>query len=192
MAIDPLGCAWFLLIAFVLAGVAQTMWFRHPVSRAFAIPIDGGRTIGGRRVFGDNKTWRGFVVMVPAAACAFWVLSLVTGAARGGTGLWPLTAVQYALLGAWAGAGFMAGELPNSFLKRRLGIAPGEPAGSMRSTLLHFLLDRIDSGIGMLGALALVVPVAWQTWAAVLLVGPAIHWSFSLLMFRLGVKARAA
>ena len=31
-------------------------------------PIDGGLELGGRRLFGDNKTWRGVVVVVPASA----------------------------------------------------------------------------------------------------------------------------
>jgi CDP-2,3-bis-(O-geranylgeranyl)-sn-glycerol synthase len=185
MAPDAVTCAIFLLLAFTLAGFAQTAWFRHPWSRACAAPIDGGLTLRGRRLFGDNKTLRGFVVMVPAAAAAFALLSTVMR-------VWPLSMPQYALLGAWAGLGFMAGELPNSFVKRQLDIAPGHAAGSVVATAMHFLIDRIDSGIGMLAALAVVVPVPWQTWAIVLLVGPAIHWSFSLLMFRLGVKARAA
>jgi hypothetical protein len=34
--------------------------------------------------------------------------------------------------------------------------------------------------------------VPWLTWAYVLLVGPLVHWSFSVVMFRLGLKQRAA
>jgi CDP-2,3-bis-(O-geranylgeranyl)-sn-glycerol synthase len=163
-----------LLAAFTLAGAAQTAWFASPVSRAFAWPLDGGATFRGRRIFGANKTTRGLVVMVPAAAAAFVLMG------------------SSALLGAIAGAGFMAGELPNSFVKRQLDIAPGAaPSGSL-AIAVQFLFDRLDSGIGMLLALSLVVPVAWQTWAVVLIVGPFIHWSFSLVMFRLGLKARAA
>jgi hypothetical protein len=44
----------------------------------------------------------------------------------------------------------------------------------------------------MLAAVSLVVPTPWTTWAVVLLVGPAIHWSFSVVMFRLGIKPRPA
>ena len=35
------------------------------------------------------------------------------------------TSPGYAALGAWAGLGFMLGELPNSFVKRQLDVAPG-------------------------------------------------------------------
>ena len=46
-------------------GSAQTWWFKSPRSARFALPLDGGRTFRGRRLFGSNKTWKGFVVMVP-------------------------------------------------------------------------------------------------------------------------------
>src|SRR5688572_3739635 len=105
---DPIACGAFLLLAFVMAGVAQTAWFRMPHSAWLAIPLDGGRTWRGRRVFGANKTLRGFVVMVPASAAAFVVLASTIDAAS--AGLWPLSERAYAALGAWAAIGFMAGE----------------------------------------------------------------------------------
>ena len=189
--VDPFAAALFLLMAFTLAGAAQTAWFATAVSRRFAVPLDGGLAFRGRRILGDNKTARGFVVMVPAAAAAFTMLAaLAADATR--TRLWPLPLPSYALLGAWAGFGFMAGELPNSFVKRQLGIAPGAAARNGAAAIVHFALDRLDSGLGMLAALSLVVEVPWLTWLYVLLIGVFIHWSFSLLMFRLGVKQRAA
>ena len=189
--IDPVACGCFLLLAFVLAGIAQTAWFASPASALFMQPVDGGLTLRGRRLLGDNKTLRGFVVMVPAAAAAFAVLAMLAGDPET-LGLWPLSVPAYLLAGAVAGFGFMAGELPNSFLKRQLGIRPGEAARTRAAAAFHFTVDRLDSGVGMLLALALVVPVSWSTVATVLTVGPFIHWTFSLLMFRLGVKARAA
>ena len=32
--------------------------------KALKRPLDCGATIGGRRIFGDNKTWRGAIFMV--------------------------------------------------------------------------------------------------------------------------------
>lgn len=189
--LDPLVCAFFLLAAFTLAGIAQTAWFASPVSRAFARPLDGGRMLRGRRLLGANKTMRGFVVMVPAAGAAFALLAAASGdPAR--AGLWVLPTAGYALLGAWAGFGFMAGELPNSFVKRQMNILPGDAPEGRLSTALQFMVDRLDSGIGMLAALSLVVPTPAMVWVYVLVIGPAIHWSFSLVLFRLGLKQRAA
>ena len=189
--LDPLACALFLLAAFTLSGVAQTAWFAAPMSRAFAVPLDGGLRVRGRRLFGDNKTTRGFVIMVPATAGAFALLAALAGD-RMAVGLWDLPTPTYAFLGAWAAMGFMAGELPNSFMKRQLDISPGEAPRSFTWTAVQFVGDRLDSGLGMLAAISLVVPTSLGTWGYVLLIGPAIHWSFSFALFRLGLKRRAA
>jgi CDP-diglyceride synthetase len=188
--LDPVACATFLLAAFVLAGVAQTAWFKSPHSRAFAWPIDGGLTLRGRRLFGMNKTVRGFVVMIPAAAAAFTVLRWLIDPAA--IGLWVLPPSGYTALGAWAAMGFMAGELPNSFVKRQLGIEPGRGASRPAARWLQFAADRLDSGVGMLAAVSLVASTPWRTWLYVLLAGAVLHWGFSALMFHLGLKPRAA
>lgn len=188
---DPTACGVFLILAFVLAGFAQTAWFRWPLSMAFAAPLDGRCTVRGRRVFGENKTLRGFVVMIPAAAGAFAVLASIAGANRARF-LWPLPVGDYMALGAWAGAGFMLGELPNSFVKRQLGISPGSSPRSRVGAVVQFAIDRLDSAVGMLAALSTVVPVPAVTWATVLFLGPPLHWGFSVLLFRLGLKARPA
>ena len=193
MTVSPIACGVFLLVALTLAGCAQTAWFTTSWSRAIALPLDGGLTWRGRRLFGANKTLRGFVVMVPATALAFAGLTTTLGGGQPETaGLWMLSVRQYAWLGAWAGLGFMAGELPNSFLKRQLGIEPGEAVTRPVAQAIQFAGDRLDSGIGMLTVVSLVVPTPWTTWAMVLIVGPFIHWAFSAAMFGLGIKARAA
>jgi hypothetical protein len=96
------------------------------------------------------------------------------------------------LAGAVAGFGFMGGELPNSFVKRQLDIAPGDATRGLFASACQFAVDRVDSGIGMLLALSLMVAVPWRTAALVLIVGPFIHWTFSVVMFRLGLKPRPA
>jgi CDP-2,3-bis-(O-geranylgeranyl)-sn-glycerol synthase len=185
------ACAWFLLAAFVLAGMAQTAWFKAPLSRRFSRPIDAGATFRGRRVFGEHKTLRGFVVMIPAAAVSFVALAAAVGDPAA-AGLWPLTLAGYAGLGACAGFGFMAGELPNSFVKRQLGIRPGACPGRPAAAAAQFVADRIDSGLGMLFALNAIVTVPAVTWLLALAIGPSIHWAFSVLMFHLGLKTRPA
>jgi hypothetical protein len=187
--LDPAACALFLIAAFSLAGTCQAFWLASPISRWFDLPIDGGRTWRGRRIFGANKTLRGFMVMVPAAAVSFAFLAAAWPSA-GLDRLWPLSGAEYAALGAWAGFGFMAGELPNSFLKRQLGVPPGAAAhGRYRGPLLAGI-DRCDSVIGAMCFLAVAVPVPLLTVALVALLGPALHGVFSAAVFHLGGKAR--
>ena len=191
---DPLHCGLFLIAAFVLAGVLQSLWLRSRVSQVLAIPLDGGRTFRGRPILGENKTLRGFVVMIPAAALAFVTVAIVVSLSRGvpPATLWQLTPAGFAALGAWAGFGFMAGELPNSFVKRRFGILPGQAPASGLTAAICFTIDRTDSIVGMLAALTVAVPTPWTTWVLVLILGPLIHWLFSWWLFRLGVKRRPA
>jgi hypothetical protein len=44
----------------------------------------------------------------------------------------------------------------------------------------------------MLLAVSLTATTPFLTWPIVLLIGPSIHWMFSVVMFQLGLKARAA
>lgn len=191
---EPFACATAIIAAMSFAGVLHTAWMRSPWSRRFAIPLDGGRAWRGVRIFGDNKTLRGFMVMVPAAGVAFMSLGALRGVAPGwlDRGLWDLGMGQFFLLGCWAGFWFMAGELPNSFFKRRRGIMPGGVAahGALRSICL--VMDRIDSILALLIALTLVVPVDALTWMWVLILGPAVHLAFSAALYLGGVKPRIA
>ena len=194
MTPDPFACALFLAAAFVLAGLAHSAWLRTAASRRLLVPLDGGARFRGRRVFGENKTVRGFVVIVPAAAAAFAFLhtSIARMAPSIAGDLWRLDTAGYAALGSLAGMGFMLGELPNSFVKRQLDVAPGMAPPGRAAAVLTFVVDRTDSIVGMLIVLSLAVPTSWTTWLYVLLIGPGIHLAFSALLHRLGVKARLA
>jgi len=188
--LDPAGCAMFLVTSFAIAGCAQSAWLGSAASRRYGWPIDGGVTFRGRRLLGNNKTVRGFLVMPLATGLSFLLISLATTGRV--PGLWPLRPREYAALGLLAGAGFMAGELPNSFVKRQLGIAPGAPANGLFLRPAFFLVDRLDSALGALVALALAVHIPPLTVLYVLTVGPVLHGAFSVIVFRLGGKERAA
>lgn len=189
----PILCSAFVFLAFVLAGIAQTLWLRCEFSKRFTWPLDGGRTYRMRRIFGENKTWRGFVVMIPATGLSFLIVHLIFEQ-LGSTSdqLWPLSPGAFVLLGGWAGFGFMLGELPNSFLKRQWDIGPGSAPPNPVARTICFTIDQVDSIVGGLIALWLVVPVPILSWIYILVIGAAIHWAFNLVFMLLGLKARAA
>ncbi len=167
---------WFAVPA-VLGGVSHMVVVKKDLFRVLKVPLDAGATFRGRRIFGDNKTWRGAVYMVVAstlaglaqAPLAGWAeaagLDLV-GYARVGARVGLGAAGGYALIGLLEGVGYVLGELPNSFLKRRLDIVPGKTgAGALGA--LFFLLDQADSVLGFF-------LVAWVVWVPPLRVAVAI------------------
>ena len=195
---DPWLCAGSVALAFVVAGAIQAKWLYSRMARRFGMPLDGGRTFCGQRIFGDNKTWRGFVVMMPATGVAFFLMGLIhrrlqfdieTGMIDG---LWQLDLWQYGLLGCWSGFGFMLAELPNSFLKRQLKLNPGESPQQPWAHTLCFILDQIDSVVGALLAISMFVAVPVMTWFVLLVAGTLIHWLFNVVLFFVGAKKRAA
>ena len=193
IAPESIACSLLLTLALVLAGVAHVAWMGSRWSRPLSIPLDGGFHLRGRPVFGAHKTLRGFVVLPPAAAASMALVhaawpSIAPGLPRP----WELGAQAYAGLGWIAGLGFMLGELPNSFLKRRLDIEPGRAARGRGAAVLFAVLDRTDSILGMLVALALLIPIPAWTWVHLFVLGPLIHLGFSALLYVLGVKARLA
>jgi CDP-diglyceride synthetase len=149
-------------------------------------PLDGGATIRGRRVFGDNKTWRGAILMVAGPALAALALTR-----------WPAfrdalpDAVADApplLWGALVGLGVVVGELPNSFLKRRLGIAPGTQRRGGAGIVL-IVLDQADlvPGVWLCVAPVYVLPVltALVAFAAV----TAVHLLINVIGYAIGARS---
>jgi hypothetical protein len=128
------------------APVLHAPVLRLDLLRALKVPLDGGRTLRGRRVLGDNKTLRGALLM--SAGCVGAALAL----SRLG---WYRDRLPEPLrdrplvLGLAVAAGTVGGELPNSLLKRQLGVQPGAAGG-----LAFFVLDQGDLVLGIALALA--------------------------------------
>lgn len=189
---DPLNCALFLVSALSIAGLFHAAWLRSSWSKPFTYPIDFGVTFRGKRLLGGNKQWRGLMAMPVAGAVVFAALARVRDALPAwlDAGMWTLTVWEYAWVGSIAGLAFMVAELPNSFLKRRLNVPPGAAPRAPVLAALCFLLDRMDSVLGVLVALSFLVPVPAATWLWSLLLGGFMHWLFSVLLYTLKLKAR--
>jgi uncharacterized membrane protein YedE/YeeE len=148
-------------------------------------PLDGGATIGGRRILGDNKTWRGALFMIAGPALAAVALAR-----------WPVyrdalpDAVADApplLWGALVGIGIVVGELPNSFFKRRLDITPGTqrrtPAG-----LALIVFDQADLVPGVWLCLAPVYVLEPATVAVALVAVTVVHLLINVIGYAIGAR----
>jgi CDP-archaeol synthase len=123
-------------------------------------PIDRGRKFRGKRIFGENKTYRGLAVVSLGTAIGFAFQSLLLHRI---TSIRGLELFEYAFfksvaLGVAIGAAAMLSELPNSFIKRQFEIAPGTAAKGWKS-VIFYVYDQIDFLLGAWLVLAIVVPV---------------------------------
>jgi hypothetical protein len=149
-------------------------------------PLDCGATIGGRRLFGDNKTWRGAIFMVAGPVLAAVALTR-----------WPAfrdalpDAVADAsplLWGGLVGLGVVVGELPNSFLKRRLGIAPGARRRGAGGIAL-IVLDQADLVPGVWLCLAPVHVLPLATAAVAFAAVTAVHLAVNVIGYAIGARS---
>ena len=154
-----------------------------------ALPIDGGAVFRGRRVFGDNKTWRGAVVTIVAVTASAWALAGLDDCCIDLPTLVPFAELHPVAWGCLLGTGYIAGELPNSFAKRQLDIGPGE-SGRGFVGRVFWVVDQLDSLAGML---LFVFPV-WhpQIGLLLLLVGIMLvaHPFAAWVMMEFGLKKR--
>jgi CDP-2,3-bis-(O-geranylgeranyl)-sn-glycerol synthase len=128
-----------LIVASMFAGIVM----RFDLLPSLRRPIDAGRTFHGRRLLGDHKTWRGVVIAVIGCSVAVAVQKYALSTHAGAIALVEYRGVNVALFGAAMGAGAMLGELPNSFVKRQLGIESGK-TGRGLARGLFYLWDQVD------------------------------------------------
>jgi hypothetical protein len=159
--------------------------------RSLARPIDAGLRLRGTRLLGDNKTYRGVAVVAlgTAAGVALQVVLHHVGVAPN------VEVLDYSgpgviALGLGLGAAAMLSELPNSLLKRQLGIAPGAAGGGLRG-VLFYVLDQVDMlvGVWVLLGLAIGITAARVLWSVVFLF--IAHQVLTVVGYRLGMRATA-
>jgi hypothetical protein len=177
----------YLALPVMMAAAVHIVAIRFDMFKRLKVPIDFGWTLRGRRVFGNNKTWRGALIMilVPSAAMALQQRLRLPGLELfdyGGVNAW--------LCGGLLGLGFVLAELPNSFLKRRFNVAPGKQAEGP-TYWLFTLLDQVDSVAGCLLLLAIVWLPPLEVVATALVLCSLVHFAFNLVFVWLGLKGRA-
>lgn len=138
-----------------------------PVLAGGGFPLDFGKNfLDGRRLFGKNKTFRGFFAGLAAGTAAGLAESVVFG--------YPL------LFGLAVSAGALLGDLAGAFLKRRLNIPPGG---------LLPVVDQVDFTVGAI-LLSLLVPfgLSWELVVTVLILTPPVHLLTNFAAYKLGLK----
>jgi hypothetical protein len=157
---------------------------RHDLLPGLARPLDMGATLRGRRVLGDNKTLRGALVMSAGTLVATLGLSRL---AAFRSRLPAELSDRPAAYGALLGASVVLGELPNSFLKRQLEIAPGARRGSPVGVALA-LFDQADFVLFARLALAPLWRMSARELAEAFTVVCAVHGAVNVVGYAIGAR----
>jgi hypothetical protein len=181
--------ATWLVLPVVVSGIGHVAVLKTNLLRSLAVPIDNGARWRGRPVFGANKTWRGVVLMTGLTALASGTQAALVRRNRWTSGLNVLQSarVNSWLTGALCGLTYCLAELPNSFVKRQLGIAPG--ARGTRASRLQYVVDQADSVAGCLLALRLLYRAAASELLTAFALGLTIHIGVDQLIYAIGIKS---
>jgi CDP-2,3-bis-(O-geranylgeranyl)-sn-glycerol synthase len=175
----------FALWFFIPAGVANSAPVfanKVPLLKKLGMPIDGGRTFRGKRIFGNHKTFRGFLVGVIAAVAVSGLQMILYSNFD-----WAKTVsrnIDYSdpiilLVGALLGFGALAGDAFESFVKRQLSIESGKS---------WFPFDQIDYIIGALIFSAPLITLNTNEYITIFVVWFLIHPVATLIGWMLKLK----
>jgi CDP-2,3-bis-(O-geranylgeranyl)-sn-glycerol synthase len=154
--------------------IVEALKFIFPAYCANGAPVLGGggkpidlerNFFDGKRIFGANKTFRGFFFGLAIGVAVGVMDCLLFG--------YPWLFAVLTPLGA------LIGDLTGAFLKRRLDIKPGG---------LLPVVDQIDFVVGALVFSLPLMIVSWQLALAVLLITPPIHLFTNSLAYKLKLK----
>jgi CDP-2,3-bis-(O-geranylgeranyl)-sn-glycerol synthase len=138
-----------------------------PVVTGGGCPIDYGKKLhDGKPIFGKNKTIRGFFSGLIIGTTVGLVESIIFG--------YPV------IFGLLLSLGALFGDLTGAFIKRRLGIAPGD------------LLPVVDQVDFILGAILFSLPIysrfSLELIVVVLIITPPIHLLTNFVAYKLNLK----
>lgn len=143
-AILPAAQALYLFSPLLVSVCLSALVHRYDLWASWKVPIDAGKKLGGRRLFGDSKTWRGVAIAVVGCVATVALQKHLLVDVTRAVAVLDYARVSPLLFGTVLGTSAMAGELPNSFLKRRLGIEPGRTARQPLLRAAFWVWDQVD------------------------------------------------
>jgi len=168
-----------------LAAIAHMFVVKSNFLPALTYPLDFNLTYRNKRIFGNNKTFRGLVAMaflsVPAAYLLYWLTQHVPSVSK--YNIIQFEQYHWALIGLIIGLAYVVAELPNSFVKRQQQITEGS-----RGNLLNIMVDQVDSPIGCMLALLPFAHITSQFFVAGIAFYLLLHMSINFLLYILKVR----
>jgi hypothetical protein len=181
------------ILPLTISGILNMVFTKTQFYQKHKSPIDGGRVLkDGKRIFGDNKTWIGFVSMVLISTCVHAASGIVVDIFYISDyndlyAVYNNTILYNSFVGFIFGTIYMVSELPNSFIKRRLGIEAGKTDKGIKG-LVFFIIDQIDSLVGV--ALLIFLLSNITLWKSVwyIALGAITHITVNLVLYLLKLR----
>lgn len=173
----------YLFLPVYAANMAPVVANRFGILKFAAAPIDGGRTLKGKPVFGANKTFRGFLVAVLAGIIVSYIQYYLwqKNNVLLGSDIFPYEKINFAIWGFLLSFGALLGDLIKSFIKRRFNIAPGE---------MWFPWDQLDMVIGALVFASIVFVFPLGATGVVLVLTPILALIVNYCSYKMGLKEK--
>lgn len=169
----------------ILAAIFHMIVVRYNWASTLTYPLDHKLMFRSHRIFGENKTYRGVVVMVSASIVLSYFYAFLVNKFSSLEALNLLNFEQYSPLfyGIIYGLGYVIGELPNSFAKRQLGVTEGKS-----SSFLQRMIDQLDSVIVILLLLIAFSNFTWRHfWIGIVFYG-LLHLAINYLLYLLKLR----
>lgn len=178
---DLLFALWFFTPA-GLATLAPVLAAMAPGLKAWNTPIDFGRSFRGKRILGDNKTWRGVVVATALGTAWFAIQILIYQNSEfvRSFSQFDYTREYAILIGLGLSFGAIFGDAVSSFFKRQLEIEPGKA---------WIPFDQIDYIIGGLVLSLPFVLLSLPTYSLIFVVWTVVHVAFGFIGYVLKINA---
>ena len=177
------GMGFYLLMCFyfMIPGMAANMApvLVKDILKSLAIPVDMGKKIGKKRIFGDNKTIRGVISGILFSLIFIYIQSLLYRYPAFNALSFFDYSSKWFPAGLLFGSGVMVGDLTNSFIKRRVGLRPGR-------SFIPF--DQINAAIGGLIFISPIYLPHPLTFITVIILSFCLHIGFNLLGYYLRLK----
>ncbi|MBU1202559.1 CDP-archaeol synthase [Patescibacteria group bacterium] len=167
-----------LVWLFLPAGAANMMASLSRWIDFLDCPVDFGKSLKNKRIFGNHKTWRGlFFGMIAAVLVAYLQVRFYTPDKF--YYIYDYTKLNFLALGILSASGALLGDLFRCFIKRRKNIMPGT---------LWFPYDQIDWIAGAIITMSFYIQISWQNAIAAVALSIIIHPLINYICFLLKLQ----
>lgn len=168
----------------ILAATFHMVVVRKNWLKFMSFPLDHNKTFRGKRIFGDNKTYRGLFVMIVLSIFFAWIYYLLYQSGNlKGLNLYRFREYSFIFYGFLLGLAYVLGELPNSFVKRQIDIQPGTS-----QSLFSIIVDQMDSVVTVLLALLIFSDFTWTHFGIGLIFFGLFHLGMNFLLYSIGLR----